>query len=230
MASIFEVVSIGSVAVGIVGWGVHRWWNHPRQVTRRTLRSARSTPFHDVREGERVKVTGRVLRSDRALLAPVSKRSCVAWQVRVDELRHRGRSRHWETIIEEHDGVDFALDEGSAVARVEVGRSGHHAQLALGFDHHTRAGLMTDASEELRAFLQSRGFEATGMLGFNRSFRYSEGVIEEGERIAVLGVGRWEVDPSVQPSGGYREAGRRLIVGAPPGELLHVSDLADTTR
>ena len=41
------------------------------------------------------------------------------------------------------------------------------------------------------------------MLGFNKKMRYKEGVLEEGETIAVLGKGIWESATHEQWSDNY---------------------------
>tara|TARA_B110000211_G_C13988009_1_gene512633 strand:+ start:189 stop:446 length:258 start_codon:yes stop_codon:yes gene_type:complete len=43
-----------------------------------------------------------------------------------------------------------------------------------------------------KLFLAEHGTESEGFLGFNKKLRYNEGILEEGEVVAVLGKGTWK--------------------------------------
>ena len=78
------------------------------------------------------------------------------------------------------------------------------------------------------AFLARHGFAATGWW-LNKTLRYTEGVIEAGERVAVLGRGVREPDPDARPRDtGYRSAlPTRINIGGTPEHPVIVSDRAD---
>jgi len=75
--------------------------------------------------------------------------------------------------------------------------------------------------------LDAHGIASEGAVG-NKTLEFSEGVLEQGEIVAVLGVGSWQDDPDVAPSAGagYRDtdAPRRLVMTSPEGGPLIVTD------
>lgn len=108
-------------------------------------------------------------------------------------------------------------DDGGGRAIIETGQS----QFAVVRDANARSGTFHDATPELEQLLQSRGESSTGFLGLNKTLRYREGVIEEGERVAVLGRGRWIKDASGK---------RQLVISKPAQTMVLVSDHPSTLK
>jgi hypothetical protein len=166
-------------------------------------------------------ICGRIGQLDRLLTGPLTGRPCVFYRCLVQEYRSSGKSGHWHTIIEEHDSVDFLVEDRSGVARVEV--SG--AEPALVLDAHFRSGTFNDARPELEAYLARYGERSTGRLGFNKSIRYREGVLEPGETVAAMGKARLELDSSPDTARrGYRSRPQRPVLGLTPEGHLLLSD------
>jgi len=172
-----------------------------------------------------VKICGRLRYVGEPRIAPLSGRRCGAWRVEVDEYRRSGKSGSWHNVITELDAGEIELDDGTGRARVNA----LGAQLVIVKDAHYTSGTFNDASAVLERYLARHGHESTGFLGLNKGLRYKEGVLEEGEDVAVLGLARWEHDPSVDSRGarGYRELPRRLVIDtAPDGQLIVCDDPA----
>ena len=91
--------------------------------------------------------------------------------------------------------------------------------------------LLNEASAHLKAYLSRFGQSSAGWL-FDRSLRYEEGTLTEGERIVVVGTARWEEDPDPMAQGGtYRERPRRLRIVPPSStEPVLLSDEAELLR
>lgn len=189
--------------------------------TRRALRSTERTLVADAIEGTLVKIAGRVKFVGESMEAPLSGRPCAVWEVVIEENRSSGQSSHWKTIISDYEAQHFVVEDESGKALVKP----VVPQLALEQDARYRSGTFNDAPPELERFLSSRGHSSTGILGFNKSMRYREGVVEEGEQVAVYGVCRWEHDPAPTTGGaGYRDAPRRLVIESPSESPLLISD------
>lgn len=217
----FVVVAVAVTAGALVFTGL-RWYFGPEQKAKRALREARTVPIERASEGRVVKVCGRLRYAGEPLRAPLSGRPCAAWRVEVDEYRRSGKSGHWSNIITEMDGGPLEVEDDTGRARVDA----LGAQLVILRDAHFTSGTFNDAGPALEAYLARHGHDSTGFLGLNRGLRYKEGVLEEGEEVAVLGLARWEHDPSVDARGarGYRELPRRLVVDATAEGKLLVSD------
>jgi hypothetical protein len=195
----------------------------PTARARRALRAAERVPVAEAREGQLVKLIGR-LRHDPAaqeLRAPITGRRCAYFEATVEERKSSGKNSHWSTIIKETDFAGtFYVDDGSGQALVE----GVSPRVVLTMDAHFESGTFDDATHKLKHFLGRHGEYSEGWI-FNRTMRYAEGVLEEGEEVAVYGICTQE--PDLDPragGGGYRERAMRLKLTKPPeGELL-ISD------
>ncbi len=204
------------------------WWFSADQKARRAMRSTPRRTIREVIEGERARIVGRA-HVATPVRAPLSGRQCGYWRVVVQEYRSRGRSGSWVTVVDEHEGVDFVVHDDSGKALVKTA----HVHAVLEKDAKYGSGMFNSPTPELEAFLDSRGISSKGLL-FNKRMRFREGVVEHGELVAVVGVGRWERDPeeTARAGDGYRtaEMPQRLVVDAmEDGSPLLLSDEASMT-
>jgi hypothetical protein len=218
VAGLVLLVIIVAIAIGM--------YFSPEAQLRRSMKSVTVSTVAGAAEGTRVRIVGRVARRERVLAAPLSHRNCVAFRVLVETRRQSGKSSHWVRTIDEHEEVDFLLEDDTGRARVEV-RGG---AFLIVLDHSESSGFMNDATHELESFLADRGHTSTSFLGLNKTMRYREGALELGEQIAVVGLAHWEDDPEAGAidtgAGGFRDAVRkkRLVLTATEGQPLHASD------
>lgn len=223
-----KLTIIALFAVGAGGFALYRWYFSSDQKARRAMKAVPKLPAARVENGQVARVVGHA-RPEQTVSAPLSGRACAYWRIVVEEQRGGGKNRHWVTIIDEHDGVDFLLESGDD--RVLVKTS--YVQCVLEKDGKFSSGFLNDASPELEAFLSERGHTSQGLV-FNKGMRYREGVVEPGELVAVVGVGRWERDPdeSASAGAGYRDAHvpQRLVMDAPEDGPLLLSDEPEMLR
>lgn len=114
--------------------------------------------------------------------------------------------------------VALSIDDETGRAHVFASRP----TLVLRVDHEDQSDGLCPASPRARALLAEHGISPEG-----RALWYREGILRVGERVSVLGHGRWEAepDPSEVRSTGYREPPRRLILKEPrDGSLILSSD------
>lgn len=188
--------------VGLAGFFGTVWYFSADNVTRRLLKASPITPLLKTCDGMQVRVTGRARPREEGLQAPLSGRRCVWYGVYVDEFRNSGRSGRWVEVIREERGVDFYLDDRTAVAVVRC----LHPRVASPRDISSSSGLFDDATEVERALLKKYGRDDVNMLGMNRRLRYREAAFEPGEIVTVLGtvhpyedrVARYEIVPPSQ--------------------------------
>lgn len=145
-------------------------------------------PISQFKNGQRGKIVGKLDFFDAPLISPLTGRECSYYHVVIKEHRRRGKSSSWVTIIDERRNVDFMIQEGEYSALV----SSQNIQGMLVKDGKFKSGTFNDATPHLNAFLERHGRSSTGMLGFNKSLKYHEGILEKGEEVAVLGTGMWE--------------------------------------
>ena len=218
----FFPLFLAGVAILVIIAVAGAFFSHDAKV-KRALRKAplattRTFPVDTV-----ATVQGTVCQLDGApLIAPLSGRPCAYYEAIVEEYRSSGKRGSWYPIIREHLGQDFLLDDGQGTARVVM----EHASVSLVKDAHFRSGMFEDATPALDEFLARHGRQSQGWL-FNKNLRYREGVLENGELVAVCGAGAHEPDPRAAPHG---EQTRRLVLAAGAGAPLYVSDDMSTLR
>ncbi|HEY5922885.1 MAG TPA: GIDE domain-containing protein [Kofleriaceae bacterium] len=209
------------LALGVAGFAAWAFWYYSNdQQIRRRLRKTPTRSIQELRDDELGKVVGRARGLDEMLEAPLSGRRCVYFVAIVEEQRSTGKSSYWKTIIKETRGVLFMLEDDSGRALVDATA----ARIAIDFDGKSKSGTFDDPTPVERAFLDRHGQKGEGWI-FNRTLRYREAVIADGETIAVLGAGTREPDPDAPPAEAYRgEPPTRLRLTSSPKYPLVISD------
>ncbi len=208
--------------VVLAGAGLSSWWFSADQRGKRAMKAVPRLSVGDVSEGQRARITGRAELLD-TLTAPLSGRACAAWRVVVRERRGSGKSSSWVTVLDESESVDFLVLDGSMKALVKT----NDALVLLDKDSKDNTGVFGTAGAKFEAFLDERGLTSQGRF-LSKHMQYSEGALEPGESVAVVGVGCWERDPdeSARAGGGYRDATapQRLVMTSSADDVLLLSD------
>ncbi|MFK8000701.1 MAG: hypothetical protein AB8H86_13970 [Polyangiales bacterium] len=173
---------------------------------RHTLR-----PIGSSKEGAVVHIRGTVRAGGGdLLLAPLSGRPCVAWTLNVSE----DRGNNFGTVHDERTLRPFFVDDDHDTAFVTPVAS------RLSLIEDTKFDSLIDKPVPgLVAHLKKGDFEMRPQA----RYIVREGILSEGEPIAVVGRGRWESDP-MRSGEGYRSIGRRLVVTNGPGGAVHITD------
>ena len=59
-------------------------------------------------------------------------------------------------------------------------------------DKKVSSGTFNEPTPEFETLLKNFNIQSTGLLGFNKTLRYTEGIIEIGEQITVAGIAKWK--------------------------------------
>ncbi len=171
--------------------------------------------FDDRAEG---KILGKLAYRSEPLVAPLTGRRCAYYEVIVEECQDDAR---WHVVISEAEGQEFLLEDGTGRAIVDPTLR----ETLIDMDVHTKSGMFNKPTPRESDFLARHGMKDTGWP-FNKTFRYKEGVLEEGELVAVLGRGTKEPDPDgVAQAAGYRSGPpMRLRMRGTAQEPLRISD------
>lgn len=224
-----EFLIFMGVAVAIVtgGW-VYRQFFSARGRARRALRKASRVPIGRAKDGELAKLCGTLRGVEQPVVGPLSKRPCAYYRTTVEQKKGSGNSSHWRTIIDESDFVQrFWIEDGTGRALVEL----VYPMVVLTMDNSFSSGFLDDATPDLEEFLARHGESSEGWV-FNKTLRYKEGLLEEGEKVAVFGLCRWEPDPdpAAASGAGFRQQAMRLKVIAPQDNQLLLSDDVSTLK
>jgi hypothetical protein len=154
-------------------------------VTQRALRKAPVVSIAGFPTGTVGRINGRVEPTGEWLISPLTKRPCVHYHLVVEE-RHRvgpNNIESWTDVIDEEDIRDFyVVDEGGKALVVT-----DSADVAVTKDGYNTSGMSgRDAPSWLEELLRERGLRSSGF----GPLRYTEGVIEPGESVTVMGRAR----------------------------------------
>lgn len=180
------IVIVLVVAV-IIGSIVLAVFFSKKAVIKRALKKAPYKRIHEVQPGEKARIVGRIVYAGQVLHSPLSKRHCVAYHVEVQELRRSGKSSTWVTVVNDEKRGDIVIHDGMGNALVDS----QSVTTLMNQDAGFSSGTFNNATPELEEYLRTHGRTSTGFLGFNKNLRYKEGILEQNELVAAVGVGTW---------------------------------------
>lgn len=187
-------------------------YNSQRSTLKRIFKKFPYSKIPNVKNGEVVKITGRVVYAGEKLRAPLSGRKCSYYYVAVNE--RTGRGRNFGRPIDRTLSIPISIEEevigelfiknGDDYIKVETDK----IESYLVLDKNYSSGTFYNATLPLKKFLKKHNHKSEGILGLNIPLNYSEGVLDEGEAIVLIGKARWknvgEEDWKI-PSGKYLE-------------------------
>lgn len=175
-----------------------------------------------IKDGEEAKVVGTIVPMEELLVAPLSQRNCVHYFVEVEHHRSNGKNSKWDTIIQEEITSKFLIQDEDRYALVY----GERVRSNITIDKNYTSGTFNDATEVLEDYLQAHGHESEGLLGFNKTMRYKEGVLEANEAISVFGVANWKTGKEL---GLPKKFDKVLVITAAINDYVYLSDDTETT-
>jgi hypothetical protein len=181
-------VVLGGLAAGLiyVAYRKHRRY--------KLLGGTRMTAIAALRPGL-VKTVGTVVAMEEPLLSPMTQRECVFYEFRVEEERTRVFQRRqrgmpaqkdWVTIVHDRQATRFAIEDGDAQAEIDL----DGGEVTMQDVARTASHVCRSAPPELERVLRRRYGTSTRGLIFNKTLRYTETVIEEGDSLIALGEAR----------------------------------------
>lgn len=180
-------------------------------------------PLAQVGDLQRCRVTGHVLGpfGQPVMLAPLTGRPCVYYEVVVQKSRRTKQGTRWSEILRETCAVPFAIHDGTGRAIIDPYQ---HAGVWLVRDAQQYSAGAHTTTPAQQALLDRHGAAPPGWL-FDPTLRYLEAVISVGELVTVLGQGVREPDPDGPPAADYRGLpAMRLRMAGAPDRLLVISD------
>lgn len=194
-----------------------------KAIIKRKLKKAELKPINQFRDNEEARIVGEVEFVGEPLIAPLSGRPCAYYYVHVEQEKSTGKSSSWSTLIEEEVSGEYVIRDGANYAYI----NGRHIKSYIVQDRNYRSGFLNDAADHLENYLNRKGYESENMLGFNKTMRYKEGVLEKGEKIAVYGKGVWRSATELNLP---EKFGRVLSISEPNDDEIYLSDDPDTTH
>ena len=214
-------------AVAIIGIIAYYYSN--KKIMLREFKKTRKKQINRIQENEYAKIIGKAKHVNKPLVAPLSGRPCVYYHVIVEV---KG-DKSWIKMINEEKHQDFFIESSSEMAIVKMSSlQKSMRRFYLVKDYKEKSGFRNDAPEKLEAYLKYHNKKSTGLLGINKTIRYTEGVIELDEPIAVKGLAQWKT--LNEPIEGYSYSKIltltgtkkvKLLITDEPKALLKVNDI-----
>jgi hypothetical protein len=186
-----------------------------KKVMLREFKKSRKKQINRIQENEYAKIIGKAKHVHEPLEAPLSGRQCVYYHVMVEV---KG-DKNWRRIINDEKHQDFFIESNSEMAIVKISATQKSTRrFHLVKDYKEKSGFRNDATEKLEAYLKYHNKNITSILGINKTIRYTEGVIELNEPIAVKGVAKWSA--LKEPIEGYSYSKILTVTGTKKEKLL----------
>ncbi|WP_047549659.1 hypothetical protein [Psychroserpens sp. Hel_I_66] len=163
-----------------------------KQVIIRTLSKIPNKPASSLKTSELSKVSGKALHVEEPLKAPYSGRRCVFYQIEIQQKVKSGKSSHWKTLVSEEKFQDFFIDTNGDFVIIQPNNHPRNYICHLVKDKNQSSGTFNDPSPKFVSLLKRYNIEPENFFGFNRTLRYTEGIIEIGEYITVAGIAKWK--------------------------------------
>ena len=188
----------------------------------RKLKNARLKTISSFNEGDEAKIIGTIKKADTPLISPLTNRECIGYHVLVEQEKKNDDTYSWKTIIDIKFIEDFIITDNEMDAIVRTNK----LKSVIVKDNKQTSGFLNDATPQLEQFLNNHGTKSEGILGFNKTMRYREGILEPGELISVLGKGTWKMskDLNIKTS-----AEKMLEISHLEDDFVYLSDDPSTT-
>lgn len=212
---IFQFILIGVILIAVI---IYQFFFSKKAIVRRNIRKYPVTPISNFKEGERGRISGTVVYVDEPLKAPLSGRECSHYYVHIEQ-RYDQKNSRWRTLIEHEISSMLVLQNGGYYALIK--RANLESYIVQ--DKEYRSGTFNDATPHLERYLKEHGHKSEDFFGFNKTLRYKEGVLEEGERVTVAGLGEWK---QAEDIGLPAEYGKVLVMRC-GSDTIYMSDDRD---
>lgn len=193
-----------------------------KEIVKRKLKNAEHKKIANFKDGEVSKIIGDIEFVEEPLISPLSKRICSFYYVLIEEKVSTGKNSRWKTLIEEEVSSKFLIKDDANYAFI----NDQNIKCYIVQDERYSSGFLTDATDHLEKYLIKKGEKSEGFLGFNKTLRYKEGVLERGEKIAVFGKGQWKEAALLNLPKKYDKI---LEITASEGSAIYLSDDPKTT-
>lgn len=197
----------------------------------REISKFKAKDIQQFRVNELTKVSGKILEVETPFIAPLSKRKCVAYIFEVERQVKSGKSSHWQTLVKKEDIQEFFIEKRGELVMIKPSKTPSNYDIYMEEDKKASSGTFNDPSLELQKVLDNFGVEATNWIGFNKTLRYTERILEIGETITVGGIAKWKNLPSDNTIKGYNYSkiaalestvNQKIIITDHPNAVEHV--------
>ncbi|WGD35652.1 hypothetical protein [Olleya sp. YS] len=184
-------IIIALIVLTIVVFAFLIYFFSPKTIILRRLKQLPYSRIGSLQNNKFSKIEGTALNIENPLIAPLSQRKCVFYKMKIQKKVSTGKSSHWKTIVNEEVIQDFFVEQTGERVIVFPTKSPKNYYDYLVTDGKTSSGTFKDPTPEFKKLLNHYNIETEGLFGFNKQLRYTEAIVEVGERITIAGYVKW---------------------------------------
>lgn len=193
----------------------------------RRLKKLRHQPINSLKTNIYSKIEGVAININEPLIAPLSKRKCVFYKIKIEQEKGDHENSYWRTLKEEENIQDFFIEQNEKRLIILPTKVPKNYYDYLVTDKKTHSGTFNDPTPEFKALLNHFNIDSEGFFGFNKQLRYSEAIIEIGEPLVVAGFVKWMTLES--PIADYNYSRVATLVAKDNTKIL-ITDSPDALR
>ena len=168
------------------------YYFNPKKIIVRRLKNLPNQRIGSLKTKIYSKIEGKALNIKEPLIAPLSKRNCVFYKIKIEKKVSSGKKSHWETIVNEERIQDFFVEQLGERIVILPTKSPKNYYDYLVVDKKASSGTFNEPTREFKDLLDLYNIEVTNFFGFNKQLKYTEAIIEVGEHITVAGYVNWQ--------------------------------------
>ncbi len=184
------LIVVGIILLILMIFGISYYFKKELVILRK-LKKIPLKRIGSLRTRQLEKIHGKALHVQEPLIAPLSKRKCVFYRIKLEVKKSNGKTTYWKTIIDDENIQTFFIEQNGNLAIVKPTQNPKNYKSFLVVDKKESSGKFNEPTPEFESLLRSYDINPKGWFGLNKSLRYTEGIIEIGEKITVAGIAKW---------------------------------------
>jgi len=200
------IIIVGTISICALCAYIYSYFWGKRKLIR-TFKEVEISKLDKCKENELVRIQGELVLLGNSLIAPFSGKECAAFETRALTLEEvataKGGGSHveskqiWETLKLVSSTIDFLIkcESSYAVIRVDKCQLKIHEDIVHDENSYTKnsGGFLSEEENNLRKEALTRmNHSYRNFIGtYAEDIKFEEGLLEQGEQVAVRGVGKW---------------------------------------
>ncbi|QBY05161.1 hypothetical protein E2K93_12550 [Thalassotalea sp. HSM 43] len=210
------------------------YWGAKKRI--RTFKERELVSLSNCKSGEIVRIQNKLIPLSDDLTSPITNRSCSAYIVtakqEVERVSHNGNNvttnTGWETIKTVNKGVNFMIECGEHFAYISY----ENANVSIHNDHHYEKlscqSFNPKDKEMAINTLKEMDVLHHSFINYHEAIRFDEGVLEQGEQVAVVGAGNWKnTDDIADFPSNLEHIKKVFFITATESKPVYISDSKD---
>ena len=221
----YIIFSLFGLTVAVIFF-LNYYFSSKKKILRR-LKQVSFSRIGSLQNNKFAKIEGLALNIEDPLIAPLSKRKCVYYKIKIEKKVSSGKNSRWETIVDQKVIQDFFVEQTGErlIILPTVNKNNYYDYLVT--DRNTSSGTFNDPTPGFKALLEYYNIESETFFGFNKQLRYSEAILEVGEPVTVAGHVKWiKLEDPVKDYNYSRIAS----LTAKPKDKILITDSPDALR